>query len=64
MRVEIREVTKGTSLPPTTAHFASGSVTRVVAETEQRPTVLGLIATGRMGRVPWGGVIPGARVSS
>lgn len=48
MRVEIREVTKGTSLPPTTAHFASGSVTRVVAETEQRPTVLGLIATGRM----------------
>ena len=50
MRVELNEVTKGKgiALPTTTTHFESGSVTRVVMETEQRPTVLGLIATGRM----------------
>lgn len=50
MRVELREVTKGKgiTLPPTSVVFESGTVTRVVMETEQRPTVLGLIATGRM----------------
>ena len=50
MRVELRNVTKGkgVALPVTSVVFESGSVTRVVMETEQRPTVLGLIATGRM----------------
>lgn len=50
MRVELREVSKGKdlALPATSVVFESGSVTRVVVETEQRPTVLGLIATGRM----------------
>lgn len=48
MKVELQEVTKGESLPPVSTSFESGTVTRVVVETEQRPTVLGLIATGRM----------------
>lgn len=39
---------KGRALPPITASAASGTATLVEAETEQRPTVLGLIATGRM----------------
>ena len=50
MDVELREVTKGKgiALPATSARFSSGAVTRIVMETEQRPTVLGLIASGRM----------------
>lgn len=50
MRVELSEVTKGKgiALPATSVAFESGTVSRVVMETEQRPTVLGLIATGRM----------------
>ena len=51
MRVELSGVTKGhdaEDLPATSATFISGSVSLAVAETEQRPTVLGLIASGRM----------------
>lgn len=48
MRIELHEVAKGDSLPPTSVTFASGKATRVVVETEQRPTVLGLLASGRM----------------
>ncbi|CAO1649032.1 ABC transporter ATP-binding protein [Salinibacterium sp. NYA9b] len=51
MRVELSGVTKGhdaEDLPATSTTFDSGTVTLAVAETEQRPTVLGLIASGRM----------------
>lgn len=48
MKIELHEVAKGESLPPVSATFASGMATRVVVETEQRPTLLGLIASGRM----------------
>ncbi|MBB5641325.1 hypothetical protein [Cryobacterium roopkundense] len=51
MRVILTSVTKGShdsSLPPTSLEFASGTVTLARAETERRPTVLGLIASGRM----------------
>ncbi|WP_241703904.1 hypothetical protein [Leifsonia shinshuensis] len=36
------------ALPATSATFQTGQATLVRAETEQRPTVLGLIASGRM----------------
>jgi hypothetical protein len=39
---------RGTALPATTLAYRSGTATLAIAETEQRPTVLGLIATGRM----------------
>lgn len=48
MRVELQDVAKGLALPSTSVAFASGEVAVAVAETEQRPTVLGLIASGRM----------------
>ncbi|MET0672397.1 MAG: hypothetical protein ABWY37_02785, partial [Microbacterium pygmaeum] len=51
MKVELREVAKGRrmhALPETSLTFESGRVVLVAAETEQRPTVLGLIASGRM----------------
>lgn len=51
MRIELRAVTKGRAqraLPETSLVFASGDATLAVAETEQRPTVLGLLAAGRM----------------
>lgn len=51
MKVELVQVGKGRreqALPATSARFASGEVALVVAETAQRPTVLGLIASGRM----------------
>ena len=51
MKLTLTSVTKGprdTVLPPTTVTFRSGEATLVGAETEQRPTVLGLIASGRM----------------
>ncbi|WP_293695537.1 hypothetical protein [uncultured Agrococcus sp.] len=48
MRIELSEVSKGESLPSISAAFSSGTATRVAVETEQRPTLLGLIATGRM----------------
>ena len=51
MRVVLDAVGKGRrehALPVTSAAFESGVATLVAAETEQRPTVLGLIASGRM----------------
>ncbi|MEJ3405929.1 hypothetical protein WDJ51_14415 [Rathayibacter sp. YIM 133350] len=51
MKIELNSVAKGrrdSALPPTTLNYESGSVTLATAETEQRPTVLGLIASGRM----------------
>ncbi|MFF1573389.1 hypothetical protein ACFVWR_11610 [Leifsonia sp. NPDC058292] len=51
MKIVLDSVTKGSrnaALPPTSATFATGEVTLARAETEQRPTVLGLIASGRM----------------
>ncbi len=49
MRIVVDAVAKGRSaLPETSTAFATGSATLVVAETEQRPTVLGLVASGRM----------------
>lgn len=51
MLITLTEVTKGpkhSALPPTTLRFTSGAVTLAPAETERRPTVLGLIASGRM----------------
>lgn len=60
MDVLLEQVGMGDALPATDAAFASGAVTLVVVETEQRPTVLGLIAAGRMkpasGRVLLDGV--------
>jgi hypothetical protein len=51
MKIVLDGVTKGSrnaALPPTSATFTTGEVTLARAETEQRPTVLGLIASGRM----------------
>jgi hypothetical protein len=48
MKVVLDTVAKGAALPPTSASFESGRATLARAETEQRPTVLGLIASGRM----------------
>ncbi len=51
MRIELRGVGKGRrseALPATTVGFESGRATLARAETEQRPTVLGLLASGRM----------------
>jgi hypothetical protein len=51
MRVELRNVSKGPrkeALPLTSLTFSAGQPVLALAETEQRPTVLGLIASGRM----------------
>ncbi|WP_198032358.1 hypothetical protein [Microbacterium sp. 1.5R] len=51
MRVTLHDVSKGRggqALPTTSLEFHSGAVRFALAETEQRPTVLGLIASGRM----------------
>ena len=48
MQVSLRDVSKGLALPTASVDYASGQSVVVVAETEQRPTVLGLIASGRM----------------
>ncbi|MEV8250008.1 hypothetical protein AB0O87_03660 [Microbacterium sp. NPDC076768] len=51
MRIALHEVSKGRearALPPTSLEFHTGAVRFAIAETEQRPTVLGLIASGRM----------------
>lgn len=66
MRVELRDVAKGRrdlALPPTSLIYRTGRATLAIAETEQRPTVLGLIASGRM-RPDAGAVrLDGARAS-
>jgi hypothetical protein len=51
VRVELRGVAKGrgdAALPATVLEFATGRLTLAEAETAERPTVLGLIASGRM----------------
>ncbi|UPL10623.1 hypothetical protein [Microbacterium sufflavum] len=51
MRIALHEVSKGRNgqaLPVTSLEFHTGAVRYALAETEQRPTVLGLIASGRM----------------
>ncbi|GAB3120439.1 hypothetical protein [Glaciibacter psychrotolerans] len=51
MIVTLTEVSKGrhgSALPPISAEFRSGRASLAVVETEQRPSVLGLIASGRM----------------
>ena len=51
MRVQLEQVTKGQrqgALPVTDLSFETGHATLEIAETEQRPTVLGLLASGRM----------------
>ncbi|WP_202107327.1 hypothetical protein [Agromyces seonyuensis] len=51
MRVELRGVSKGRrghALPSTTISFESGRASLARAETELRPSILGLIASGRM----------------
>lgn len=48
MRVELAGVAKGPALPPTSLEYATGELTLAEAETSERPTVLGLIASGRM----------------
>lgn len=51
MRIELQAVGKGRAqraLPETSLVYATGSATLAVVETEQRPTVLGLLASGRM----------------
>lgn len=48
MRVTLHDVSKGHALPTTSLEFHTGAVRYAIAETEQRPTVLGLIASGRM----------------
>ncbi|MET4160001.1 hypothetical protein [Agromyces sp. PvR057] len=51
MRIDLHHVSKGRkgqALPGTTIGFESGRATLARAETEQRPTVLGLMAAGRM----------------
>jgi hypothetical protein len=51
MRIALHDVSKGKGghvLPPTSLEIETGHARFVLAETEMRPTVLGLIATGRM----------------
>lgn len=51
MRISLHDVSKGRNaqaLPSTSLEFHTGAVRFALAETEQRPTVLGLIASGRM----------------
>lgn len=51
MRVTLHDVSKGKggqALPSMSLEFHSGAVRFALAETEQRPSVLGLIASGRM----------------
>ncbi|NQX14084.1 hypothetical protein HQQ80_20855 [Microbacteriaceae bacterium VKM Ac-2855] len=48
MRVELRDVSKGDALPAVSLAFETGSATLALTETERRPTVLGLLASGRM----------------
>jgi hypothetical protein len=64
MRVVVDAVAKGRSaLPATTTAFETGRASLVVAETEQRPTVLGLVASGRM-KIDSGSVTVDGRVDA
>ncbi|AYF97753.1 hypothetical protein [Protaetiibacter intestinalis] len=48
MRISLTGVDKGSALPPTTLSYGTGELVLAEAETAERPTVLGLIASGRM----------------
>ncbi|MDQ1129956.1 hypothetical protein [Microbacterium sp. SORGH_AS_0888] len=51
MRIDLNQVSKGRrglALPETSLTYRGGEARLALAETEQRPTVLGLIASGRM----------------
>jgi len=51
MKIVLDRVSKGAhgaALPPTSLRFTTGQAVLAHAETEQRPSVLGLIASGRM----------------
>ncbi|MGW8482538.1 hypothetical protein ACWGJP_05325 [Microbacterium sp. NPDC055903] len=61
MRIALHEVAKGDALPATSLEFHTGAVRYAIAETEQRPTVLGLIASGRMRPASGTVTIDGAR---
>lgn len=66
MRITLHEVSKGQALPTTSLEFHTGAVRFALAETQQRPTVLGLVASGRMapatGRVTVDGDIDNRRL--
>ncbi|MGA0567550.1 hypothetical protein ACO2Q7_09470 [Rathayibacter sp. KR2-224] len=48
MRIELNAVSKRPALDSVTLTYGTGEVVLARAETEQRPTVLGLLASGRM----------------
>ncbi|HEV7950520.1 MAG TPA: hypothetical protein VGP24_12205 [Glaciihabitans sp.] len=48
MKITLDGVSKGDALPLTTLSFETGHVSVVGVETARRPTVLGLVASGRM----------------
>ncbi|GAA3651382.1 hypothetical protein [Microbacterium marinilacus] len=48
MRLSARGISKGRALPETTVHVRGGQVRVVPVEGGQRPTVLGLVLSGRM----------------
>jgi hypothetical protein len=48
VRITLEAVSKGAALPTTTLTFKTGEATIVGVETARRPTVLGLVASGRM----------------
>ncbi|WP_200946564.1 hypothetical protein [Microbacterium sp. Root553] len=69
MKITLHEVSKGRggqALPTTSLEFHTGAVRFAIAETEQRPSVLGLIASGRMrpdtGRVTIDGSVDNRRL--
>ncbi len=66
MRIVLDAVAKGRAqraLPETSTSYETGRATLAVAETEQRPTVLGLIASGRM-KIDGGSVTIDGRTDS
>jgi hypothetical protein len=66
MKVVLDAVAKGKAqgaLPETSATYRSGRASLAVAETEQRPTVLGLVASGRM-KIDSGSVTIDGRVDA
>jgi hypothetical protein len=68
MRISLENVSKGSSLPEMSLRFETGTATVVGVETARRPTVLGLVASGRMrpdtGSVRLDGTIAFGRIRS
>ncbi|MCT2086336.1 hypothetical protein M3D75_09455 [Microbacterium enclense] len=66
MKIVLDAVSKGRAqraLPETSTSYETGRATLAVAETEQRPTVLGLVASGRM-KIDGGSVTIDGRVDA